>query len=376
MQAVRMNWLDIAKLSAAFGIIGIHTTTDSKGEAFVDYGLSERAFPVLMRATSELASSEFFILVSLFLLAFKLETQPMSYGTTMKLQMRRLLIPFTFWTFFYAFFVLIKAQYFGYLEPMLEQLASPSTWIGYFLLGSSQYHLHYIPELFLTFLFYPLFKPALKVPLLGLLIVPLLSFHLSISTWIWGNISDKTTLEYMARGAKILSYTGYGFAAYSILGLWQRRFDEAFSKKVFWFGVIAVSILFVIKLEHAVLSIDAGSYIPKVGSIYYAYGLIPVALMLMFLGSQHFKWPEDMGHWSKFAFGIYLMHPAVIDGLDIFLSGTQIAPYQLVIFKYSVTLLTAILLSIVVSKIRWLAWTIALGPLPFARKNQQVLIKV
>lgn len=181
---MRMNWLDISRLAAAFSIIGIHTTTDPKGKAFIDYDISERVFPVLMRTTAELASTEFFILVSLFLLAFKLERKPMPYGATMKLQMRRLLVPFVFWTFFYAFFVLIKANAFGYLDPMLEKLTQPETWASYFLLGKSQYHMHFIPTIFLIFLFHPVFKLALKAPILGLLVVPFLAFNLSMSTWI------------------------------------------------------------------------------------------------------------------------------------------------------------------------------------------------
>jgi len=83
MSATRMNWLDASRLAAAFSIIGIHTTTDSQGKAFAEYEVSERIFPVLMRTVSELASTEFFILVSLFLLAFKLERKPMTYFATM-----------------------------------------------------------------------------------------------------------------------------------------------------------------------------------------------------------------------------------------------------------------------------------------------------
>jgi len=94
MNANRMNWLDAARIAAAFGIVGIHTTTDSKGNAFLDYEVSERIFPSLMRVVSELANTEFFILISLFLLAFKLERTPMTYLTTIKYQARRLLIPF------------------------------------------------------------------------------------------------------------------------------------------------------------------------------------------------------------------------------------------------------------------------------------------
>ena len=367
MKSTRMNWLDVARLSAAFSIIGIHTTTDSKGKAFAEYEVTERIFPVLMRTVTELASTEFFILLSLFLLAFKLERRPMPYFATMKQQVRRLLVPFAFWTLFYAFFVLIKANAFGYLEPMLAKLTSPKIWLDYFLLGKSQYHMHFIPTIFLIFLFHPIFKLALYTPLLGLLIIPFLIFNISMSTWIWGNINDKTTLEYLVRAVKVLSYIGYGFAAYSILGLWQKDLTKQASKQLFALGIVVISLLFIIKLTHAAQSIEVGSYIPKVGIIYYAHGLLPICLMLIFLGSQHFHWPDKVSQWSKYTFGTYLLHPAVIDVIDIFIKDNSFAPYQLVIFKYSLTLSVVLLLSIAISKIPLLAWTIGLGPLPFEK---------
>lgn len=360
-----MNWLDIARLSAAFSIIGIHTTTDSQGKAFIDYEVPERIFPVLMRTTTELASTEFFILLSLFLLAFKLERRPMPYLATMKQQVRRLLVPFAFWTIFYAFFVLIKASAFGYFEPMLTRLFSVGTWVDFFLLGKSQYHMHFIPTIFLIFLFHPIFKLALKTPLLGLLIVPFLIFNLSMSSWVWGHITDKSTLEYLVRITKVLGYIGYGFAAYSILGLWQSKLDKETTTRIFSFGLVAISLLFVIKLTHAAQSIEVGSYIPKVGLIYYAHSLLPICLLLIFLGTQHFNWPEKISTWSKYTFGTYLIHPAVIDVIDIFIKGNSLAPYQLVIFKYITTLSIVLLISIGISKIPLLAWTIGLGPLPF-----------
>ncbi len=367
MSSTRMNWLDIARLSAAFSIIGIHTTTDPQGKAFENYEVSERIFPVVMRTTSELASTEFFILLSLFLLAFKLERKPMKYVATMKQQVRRLLVPFVFWTIFYAFFVLIKANSFGYLEPMIEKLKSPSIWLDYFLLGKSQYHMHFIPTIFLIFLFHPVFKLALSKPILGLLVVPFLIFNITMSTWIWGNVTDKTTLEYLVRIVKVLAYVGYGFAAYSILGLWQQKLDEETSRRIFYFGLLMLCLLFIIKLTHAAQSIEVGSYIPKVGSIYYAHGLLPMFLLLTFLGTQHFNWPTSMNNWSKFTFGTYLIHPAVIDVIDILIKDISLSPYQLVIFKYSVTLSIVLLLSIGISKIPLLAWTIGLGPLPFEK---------
>jgi hypothetical protein len=83
-----------------------------------------------------------------------------------------------------------------------------------------------------------------------------------------------------------------------------------------------------------------------------------------------------MSSWSKYTFGTYLMHPAVIDVIDIVMRGHQMAPYQYVIFKYSLTLAVVLGLSILIGRVYWIAWTIGLGPLPFsdawkARENKQ-----
>lgn len=374
---VRMNWLDAARLSAAFSIIAIHSTTDRLGKAFMQYEEHERIFPVLMRTAAELASTEFFILVSLFLLAFKLERRPMPYGSTMLLQAKRLLIPFAVWTIFYAFFVLIKANAFGYLDPMIDKTLTPSTWVNYFLLGTSQYHMHFLPTIFLIFLFHPVFKLAVKLPLLGLLVIPFLAFNLSMSTWIWSNVADKETIHYLARITKVLSYLGYGFAAYSLVGLWQKKFDAEVSKKILYFALLVIAMLFIIKLTHAEASIEAGSYIPRIGTIYYAHTLLPIFLILAFFGSQYFKWPEKVSNWSKFTFGTYLMHPAVIDMIDLGMKGHQMPPYQYVVFKYILTLSIVLGLSMLISRIPLLAWTIGLGPIPFTKayKKQRANVK-
>ena len=62
---------------------------------------------------------------------------------------RRLLVPFAFWAVFYAFFRLVKAHGFGYEQAIFDQLGQWQTWAGYMLLGNSQYHLHFLPTLFL-----------------------------------------------------------------------------------------------------------------------------------------------------------------------------------------------------------------------------------
>ena len=78
ISAGRMNWLDGARIAAAFCIIGIHASSDHIGGAFKNAENHDRVFPVLMRSVSEMASTEFFILISLFLLSMKLSKSDVS----------------------------------------------------------------------------------------------------------------------------------------------------------------------------------------------------------------------------------------------------------------------------------------------------------
>ena len=76
---VRMHWLDGARLAAAFCIIGIHSSSDRVGQAFADALPGDRVFAVMLRTVSEMASTEYFILVSLFLLAVRMNRNCLLY---------------------------------------------------------------------------------------------------------------------------------------------------------------------------------------------------------------------------------------------------------------------------------------------------------
>ena len=49
----------------------------------------------------------------------------------------------------------IKADAFGYAAYIWDQLGQVESWLGYFVLGKVQYHMHFLPTLFALFLFYP-----------------------------------------------------------------------------------------------------------------------------------------------------------------------------------------------------------------------------
>lgn len=368
MTKVRMNWLDGARLAAAFCIIGIHSSSDRWGQAFKNEEVVDRIYPVLFRSLAEVASTEFFILVSLFLLSLKLSKQVDSFADTMTLQARRLLVPFAAWTLFYAFFRLYKAHAFGYEQAIFADLSSISHWVGYFILGNSQFHMHFLPTLFFLLLFHRVFQLAIYYPLMGLLVIPMLYLNIGFNDWIWAEIKDPMLREYVVRFIKILTYTGYGFFAYSLYGFWKRGIDETRSLTIFGFTVFLLSLGILIKLIYAYKVGISGTFIVRRDYIYYAHFLFPCVMLAAFMSSQYFAWPDQLSKWSKYSFGMYLMHPAVLDILDVSLNGYSLDPAFYVLLKYSFTAVVTLGLAVAIGRVRYLAWTTGLGPLPLTKE--------
>jgi surface polysaccharide O-acyltransferase-like enzyme len=139
----RMVWFDANRVFAAMGVVLIHSSTDFAGQPFATAAADERLLPVFLRSIGEFSGSEMFFLFSLFLMAIRVDTKMPSYSSAIGMQAKRLLTPFAFWVVFYAFFRLVKAGAFGYAPYILDQLAQPQSWLGYFVLGKVQYHMHF-----------------------------------------------------------------------------------------------------------------------------------------------------------------------------------------------------------------------------------------
>ena len=166
----RMVWLDCLRLIAGVSMVGLHASSDTSGQPFSDFEVGERVFPVLFRAMVYTARTELFLIISLFLLTMSLDKRSRGYGATIKEQARRLLLPFAFWVVFFAFYRLMKASHFGYQDAIWQQLADPFQWLNYFMLGSVQYHMHFLPTLFGLVLMYPLYRIAVDRPMIGLVV--------------------------------------------------------------------------------------------------------------------------------------------------------------------------------------------------------------
>jgi surface polysaccharide O-acyltransferase-like enzyme len=117
----RMVWLDALRLVAGVSMVGLHASSDATGQPFVAFEPAERVGPVLFRSIIYMARTELFIIISLFLLIMALEKRPRSYVETISQQVQRLLVPFMFWVIVFAFWRIIKANEFGYLNTILSE---------------------------------------------------------------------------------------------------------------------------------------------------------------------------------------------------------------------------------------------------------------
>lgn len=364
-----MYWLDGARLAAAFCIIALHSSADHLGQAFGDTLPAERVFPVMLRTVSEVASTEYFILVSLFLLAVRMSRRELSYTENIKQQLRRLLIPFVAWSIFYAFFRLYKAHYFGYTGNLWVEITQWQSWALYLTLGTSNYHMHFLPTLFVLVMFYPIYRAAIKAPIIGLSVIPLIYLNSVFGVFIWSVFDDVVVIESWMRVAKLLTYTGYGFVAYALYGIWLSGLDRFNTNSLFGFALLALLVGFTIKLIHAAEVIQTGDFGVRRGAVYMGHFLFPCLMILAFMSSQQFKWPKKLSHWSRYSFGMYLMHPAFLYLLEVALHNNDLAPTTLVLAKFSFAATMSLCTSVAISRVPWLAWTIGLGKIPFIEKN-------
>lgn len=344
-------------------MVGLHATADPTGLPFADAAPSERVFPVLLRALLYIARTELFLMISVLLLLMALERRPRSYRETLQLQASRLLLPFLFWTVFYAFFGLIKAQAFGYLPTATEQLIDPNAWVRFLLLGDVKYHMHFIPTLFALLLFFPMFRVAQRQPVWGLLVIALLLVKRHLDAFFYPQFWEAEWLPYLLRLVKVVTYVGYGLAAGAALGLWQQVAEGERQK---WVPIVVLigALLFVFKLISSIDVIQTGAWNFEYEPGYWADFLMPVVLLVVCMCLAERHWPAWTSSAAKFAFGIYLCHPIFLDFVEVVLANAALSPSAQVLIELLWTLPATCMFVAFLSRHNSLAWTIGLGPAP------------
>lgn len=365
----RMIWLDTLRLTAGVSMVGLHASSDAMGQPFADFPVEDRIWPLLIRAVIYTARTELFLIISIFLLLMALDKRPRGYGTVITQQARRLLLPFVFWTIFYAFYNLNKASVFNYDTWVWSQLMTPSVWVDYFLLGTSKYHMHFLPTLFGMVLIYPLYRLGVRYPALGLTVIAGLMIKREVDVYLWVNHQDTTGFWYMLRGVKIATYAGYGMVAGAAVGLWQRKADL---NRFTWWIVAAGLGLFGIKLIATWKTALAGAWQHNYTPGYWADFLMPVVLFLICMSLAHKVWPSFISKIAKYSFGIYLCHPIFLDLIEIALKGRELMPVELVLIKIAFGIGATTCFVLILERLRPLAWTIGLGEFPRLKPNTKL----
>ncbi|WP_224365517.1 acyltransferase [Hyalangium versicolor] len=368
--APRMVWLDANRVLAAVGIILIHSSTNFSGDPFKSPEPGMNLATALVRTFAELSGAEIFLVFSLFLLAHRLDKRDIPYGSLIRGQAKRLLIPFLIWTLFFAVFRLVKASAFGYGDAIRAELLMPRSWAGYLLIGSAQYHLHFLPTLFFAILFYPCMRMARRYPLMGLLLVPLLYLMDFVQRWMWGYISDPFVRGLALQGVKNLGYLGYGMMAFSLHAYWKRGMDRAESRDLLRMMLLLGGFAFLTTLVYGIACMEAGSWVDRNGAAFYAHLLMPVIVFCAFMATQHRAWPPLFSKLSPYTFGVYLLHPIVIDLFDTitFTERWNLSPLAMIFSKFAVAVLGAFALAYGLGKLRPFAFMIGIEESAPARK--------
>lgn len=362
--APRLAWLDCLRLLAGLSMLVLHCTADQNGGAWGDYEVRDRIAPLVLRTFAYTARTELFIIISLFLLMMSLEKRRRNYSDTIAEQAERLLIPFAFWTVFYAFFTLLKAQYFGYFDSKLAALGEVQTWLIFAFMGTSKYHMHFLPTLFCVVLAYPLMRKAIDVPVLGgVALVLCLTSRWQFDQFIYPRLWDDPNILAIGRTVKIVTHIGYGMAAAACLGLWQRhgrKSLESWIPVVLYFALLVLAFKFLGTWETLEKGRWSHNYLPG----FWADFTMPAILFLICMLLGHRSWLPIFSRYAKYAFGIYLCHPIFLDFAEIFLRGQDLSPTGQVIAKIGFTLPTTVLGVALLARVKSLSWTIGLGGRP------------
>ncbi|SFL19431.1 acyltransferase [Shimia haliotis] len=359
----RHTWIDALRLFAGLSMVGLHATADPMGQPFADASPQERLGPMVLRAVLYTARTELFLMISVLLLLMALDHRPRGYGTVLQQQARRLLVPFIFWTAFYAAYGILKAQQYGYSDAEIARVLSPAEWLGFLLLGDVKYHMHFIPTLFALILFFPLFRLSERQPIWGLLILILLLVKRNLDGVVYQYFWDTDVLPYLARLIKVTTYVGYGMAAGAILGLW-RKFPA--KDRISWVPVLLLIavFLFYFKAISTARVVETGAWDFAYEPGYWADFLMPALVLALCMCLAERQWPAWISKVSMYSFGIYLCHPIFLDLAEITIRDLPLPPMQQVLSKLAWTLPATCGFVFALSKMPSLAWTIGLGSLP------------
>ncbi len=367
-----MVWIDCLRLIASVSMVGLHASSDVNGQPFPDFEVSERAASVIFRSIMYLARTELFLIISLFLLFMSLDKRPRGYWAVIIDQAKRLLRPFLFWVVVYAFYRLMKAYAFGYEAEIWEQLSDPVRWLGYVILGDVQYHMHFLPTLFMMILLFPICLLAIDAPWIGGVVLVCLFAKREADVWLWMHRDIIPAFDYVIRLVKVVTYMGYGFIAASAFGLYKTTGRHGLFK---YFGAMLFVgiLLYLVKLIYSFRVIEYGNWQYNYSPAYWADFLMPCILFFLFMMASKIDYYIKLSQLAPYGFGIYLVHPIFLDIAEVVLWGTALSPMIFITVKVLWAATLSFMTVWILSKTVLLSWVVGLGHFPKISQISNIL---
>jgi surface polysaccharide O-acyltransferase-like enzyme len=194
-------------------------------------------------------------------------------------------------------------------------------------------------------------------------VVVALMVRRELDGFVYATFWGQDVLPYLVRAIKIATYAGYGMVAGAALGLWQRLDGptrQQWCAPILYLG----GLLFALKLVATWKTVESGAWPFGYTPGYWADFLMPVVLFGLALSLGHRAWPPVLSRLAPYSFGMYLCHPIFLDLCEIWLREVDLSPIAQIAVKISLTLLATSVLVWALGRLRPLAWTIGLGPLP------------
>ena len=335
--AKRVIYFDILRIAAIFAVVAVHLSA----QHWLDVDVSSRAwFAFNLYCTTGKWSVPIFVMISgaLFL------GRNISIRTILKKNVLRIAGVFVFWSALYA------------LIDLVSRHVSPLAALSQFITG--HYHLWFLYMIVGLYLLIPLLRPIVQNETLShyfLLLALVFTFLLPQLALFTSFVSYEAST--VIRTVIMYSYCFFplGFTVYFVGGYYLSRRSFSHREEIVLYCVGVAALLFSI-IAPAALSRAQGAANPT----FYSYNDLNVlctSVPIFVFAKQHLVFPR-MGErayallrkMSKYSFGVYLVHPMVIEllqhfGIDTFSCNAFFSVPLLAIFVFTASTAISALLN-------------------------------
>ena len=341
--AKRVIYFDILRIAAIFAVVAVHLSA----QHWLDVDVSSRAwFAFNLHCTTGKWSVPIFVMISgaLFL------GRNISIRTILKKNVLRIAGVFVFWSALYA------------LIDLVFRHVSPLAALSQFITG--HYHLWFLYMIVGLYLLIPLLRPIVQNETLShyfLLLALVFTFLLPQLALFSSFVSPQLSMVIKTVSMYTYCYFPLGFTVYFIGGYYLSRRDFSLKEEIVLYSVGILAFLFSIfaPVVHA-----KAQGAPS--AVFYNYDSLNVLLTsvpIFVFAKQHLNLSSSreggdrqtkalafIRKLSKYSFGVYLVHPMVIEllqhfGIDTFSCNAFLSVPLLAIFVFTASTAISALLN-------------------------------